>query len=290
MTSKPSGSYGGKGVRQGRRSTSTGIDRPGARAVIEVVNQVFIDNAMIELDGTENKSKLGANAMLGVSIAVARAAAEWLGLPLYRYLGGCNTTDLPVPMLNVLNGGAHADNNVDVQEFMVVPVGADDVRRGVALRGRVLPRAQGRAEEARPVGTPSATRAASRRTSSSNEEALEALVEGSSRPATSRARTSCWRWTSRPRSCTRAASTARRREAQAAEDPRGAGRDVRRLGQDRYPIVSIEDGMAEGDWKGWKLLTEAARRRDPARRRRPVRDQPGDPGVEASRRASPTAS
>jgi enolase len=85
---------------------------------------VAIDRALIEIDGTENKAKLGANAMLGVSMAVARAAAETLGMPLYRYLGGTNSKTLPVPMLNVLNGGAHADNNVDVQEFMVVPVGA----------------------------------------------------------------------------------------------------------------------------------------------------------------------
>jgi enolase len=123
----------GKGVQKAVKN----IDRVIAPALsgLDAVNQVFIDNAMIELDGTPNKSKLGANAILGVSIAVARAAAEALELPLYRYLGGANTKDLPVPMLNVLNGGAHADNNVDVQEFMIVPVGAptfaDALRCGV---------------------------------------------------------------------------------------------------------------------------------------------------------------
>ena len=114
--------FGGKGVRKAVDHVNKVI---GPSLVgIEAVEQVFIDNALVEMDGTPNKSKLGANAMLGVSMAAARAAATWLGLPLYRYLGGCNTKDLPVPMLNVLNGGAHADNNVDVQEFMLVPIGA----------------------------------------------------------------------------------------------------------------------------------------------------------------------
>ena len=118
----------GKADRFGGRGVSRAIDNVNrkiapALAGIDAVNQVWIDNAMLELDGTPSKGKLGANAILGVSLAVARAAAESLGLPLYRYIGGTNTKDLPVPMLNVLNGGAHADNNVDVQEFMVVPVG-----------------------------------------------------------------------------------------------------------------------------------------------------------------------
>src|SRR5512138_2546410 len=113
--------FGGKGVRK----AVDNIERTIAPALagLDVFDQVFLDNALRELDGTENKSKLGANAMLGVSMAVARAAAESLGMPLYRYLGGVNAKDLPVPMMNVLNGGAHADNNVDVQEFMIVPAG-----------------------------------------------------------------------------------------------------------------------------------------------------------------------
>ena len=115
--------FGGKGVQRAVKHVNLNIAR--ALNGIEAVNQVWIDNALIELDGTPNKSKLGANAMLGVSMAVARAAAECLGLPLYRYLGGCNSKQLPVPQMNVLNGGAHADNNVDVQEFMILPVGAE---------------------------------------------------------------------------------------------------------------------------------------------------------------------
>ena len=95
----------------------------------DVFDQVGVDKAMIELDGTENKGKLGANAILGVSLAVARAAAEELGMPLYRYLGGTNGRTLPVPMCNILNGGEHADNNVDIQEFMVMPVGADSLQK-----------------------------------------------------------------------------------------------------------------------------------------------------------------
>ena len=133
---------------------------------------------MIELDGTPNKGRLGANAILGVSLAAAKAAAAEAGLPLWRYLGGEAAHVLPVPMMNVLNGGAHADNKVDFQEFMVVPVGRAELRRGAAHRRRGLPRAQ--AARCTTPGWPrrSATRAASRPTSTSNEAALEMLVAG----------------------------------------------------------------------------------------------------------------
>ncbi len=106
---------------------------------MDALDQVAIDRALIELDGTENKGNLGANAILGVSMAVARAAAEALGLPLYTYLGGFNAKVLPVPMMNILNGGAHADNNVDIQEFMIMPVGAESMHEAVSHRRRNLP-------------------------------------------------------------------------------------------------------------------------------------------------------
>ena len=126
--------YAGKGVLKAIEH----IERVIAPAVIgfEAVNQVFLDETMKDLDGTPNKSKLGANATLAVSMASARAAADLLGMPLYRYLGGANTKVLPVPLMNVLNGGAHADNNVDVQEFMIAPVGFDTFNR--ALRAGVV--------------------------------------------------------------------------------------------------------------------------------------------------------
>ena len=123
--------YGGKGVLKAVENVNTII----APALLDhdALDQVYIDKLLIELDGTENKGKLGANAILGASMAVARAAADFLGLPLYRYLGGATAHILPVPMLNILNGGKHADNNVDIQEFMVMPVGAPDFRTGLTI-------------------------------------------------------------------------------------------------------------------------------------------------------------
>jgi enolase len=208
---------------------------------------------MIELDGTDNKRKLGANATLGVSIAVARAASDCLGLPLYRYLGGANTKDLPVPMLNVLNGGAHADNNVDVQEFMLVPVAADTfadaLRCGVecyhALKGVLRKRGLTTAVGDEGGFAPDLD---------GNERALEVLVEAARvagyRPgrdvmlALDVAASELWQ---------------RGRYRFAAEGKTALGRDeliaLYRRWVDRYPIVSIEDGMAESDWKGWAALT-----------------------------------
>ncbi len=116
---------------------------------LEVTDQVAIDQKLIELDGTENKSKLGANAILGVSLAVARAAADELGLPLYQYLGGFNAKTLPVPMMNILNGGAHADNNVDIQEFMIMPVGAESFREALRMGAEIFPQLKSGAESER---------------------------------------------------------------------------------------------------------------------------------------------
>ncbi len=167
--------YGGKGVRRAVENVHRRI--APALVGIEAVNQVFLDGAMIELDGTPNKSKLGANAILGVSLAAARAAAEWLRLPLYRYLGGCNTKDLPVPMLNVLNGGVHADNNVDVQEFMVVPIGAPSFAE--ALRcGAECYHALKSVLKKRGLATAVGDEGGFAPNLRNNEEALEALVLG----------------------------------------------------------------------------------------------------------------
>jgi len=167
--------YGGKGVRKAVENVERKI--APALAGLEAVNQVWIDAAMIELDGTPNKSKLGANAMLGVSIAVARAAAEVLGLPLYRYLGGCNSKDLPVPMMNVLNGGAHADNNVDVQEFMVVPVGAETFTEAVRCGTECYHALKGVLKK-RGLSTAVGDEGGFAPDLKSNEQALEMLVEG----------------------------------------------------------------------------------------------------------------
>jgi enolase len=244
--------YAGKGVRKAIQN----IDRTIAPGImgLDVTNQVFLDNAMIEMDGTPNKSKLGANAMLGVSMAVAKAAAESLGLPLYRYLGGTNTKDLPVPMLNVLNGGAHADNNVDVQEFMLVPLGfdsfSDALRAGVecyhALKAVLKKRGLTTA-----VGDEGGFAPNLR----GNEEALEALSEGIHKAGYKPGRDVAL-------ALDVAASElyTKTHYTLEAEKKKHKSSDELIALYDRwvsaYPIVSIEDGMAEGDWDGWKRLTD----------------------------------
>ena len=140
--------YGGKGVS---KAVDDVLDVIGPELVgYDASEQRLVDQQLIDLDGTPNKSRLGANAILGVSLAVARAAADSAGLPLFRYVGGPSAHLLPVPMMNILNGGAHADSNVDVQEFMIAPIGAGHLRRGAGHGHRDLPRAQGGAEEGRP--------------------------------------------------------------------------------------------------------------------------------------------
>ena len=129
--------YLGKGVLKAVENVNT-IIAEELEGNYSVLDQVVIDKALIELDGTENKGKLGANAILGVSMAVAHAAADYLDVPLYQYLGGFNSKQLPVPMMNILNGGAHADNNVDIQEFMVMPVGAESFRHAVRIGAEIF--------------------------------------------------------------------------------------------------------------------------------------------------------
>jgi enolase len=243
--------YGGKGVRGAVDHVNGEI----ADLVVglEAVDQRLLDDELVTLDGTDGKSRLGANAILGVSLAVARAAADELGLPLYRYVGGANAHVLPVPFLNVLNGGAHADSNVDVQEFMLAPVGAASYREGLqwgvetyhALRARLHDRGLATALGDEGGFAPDLP---------SNEEALVLLL-GAIESA----------------GYTPGDEIALALDAAASElyrDGRyvlsGEGADYSpeewadRLVTfcDRYPIVSIEDGMAEDDWDGWKLLTE----------------------------------
>jgi enolase len=245
--------FGGKGVQKAVRNVNRTIG-PGLTG-IEAVNQVFIDNALLEMDGTENKSKLGANAMLGVSIAVARAAAEWLGLPLYRYLGGCNTKDLPVPQMNVLNGGAHADNNVDVQEFMVVPVGAPTFAE--ALRcGAECYHALKAVLKKRALSTAVGDEGGFAPNLKNNEEALDALVEGIAKAGYKAGRDVML-------ALDVAASelfSKGKYRLDAEKEPVKSREAMVEMYADwakRYPIASIEDGMAENDWRGWKLITEA---------------------------------
>jgi len=245
--------FGGKGVRKAVKHVNETIAR--ALNGIEAVNQVWIDNAMLELDGTPNKSKLGANAMLGVSIAVARAAAEWLGLPLYRYLGGCNSKQLPVPMMNVLNGGAHADNNVDVQEFMIVPIGADSFSEALRCGTECYHTLKGVLKK-RGLSTAVGDEGGFAPNLESNEQALETLVEAVRKAGYKPGRDVML-------AIDVAASEfygQGKYKMSAEKKPvktRAEMVSIYKRWVQNYPIVSIEDGMAEGDWKGWELLTEA---------------------------------
>jgi len=244
--------YGGKGVLQAVRNVNEVI--APALEGFDALDQAEVDRALIELDGTSTKSKLGANALLSVSMATARAAALSLELPLYRYLGGPNSRTLPVPMMNIINGGAHADNNVDFQEFMVVPVGAPSFSEALRTGAEVFHALKGVLKQkgyATSVGDEGGFAPNLR----SNEEAIETILE-SIEKAGYKAGSDCL----------------------LALDPAASEfyqdgsyvfkkSDKRKLASeamvafwkswcDQYPIVSIEDGMAENDWDGWKLMTD----------------------------------
>ena len=242
--------YGGKGVSRAVAHVNGEISR--AVTGLEALDQRGLDFALIDLDGTPNKSRLGANAILGVSLAVAGAAAEEVGLPLYRYVGGAGAHVLPVPQMNVVNGGAHADNNVDLQEFMVVPVGAASFAE--ALRwGAETYHALKAVLQSRGLSTAIGDEGGFAPDLPSNEEALRVLVEAIERTG-------------------RAPGTdvGLAMDAAASEFYRdgmyrlvGEGRSLTASEfvdyladlAGRYPIVSIEDGMAEDDWEGWAALT-----------------------------------
>ena len=245
--------YGGKGVR----NAVDHINKELASAFIgfDATSQVFFDNAMLELDGTANKSKLGANAMLGVSMAVARAAAEYLNLPLYRYLGGVNSKTIPVPMMNVLNGGAHADNNVDIQEFMLVPVGQKTYRE--ALRcGVECYHALKAVLKSKKLNTAVGDEGGFAPNLQSNEEALKCLMQGIKKAGYEPGKDVVLAM-----DCAASEFYSGGKYKMAAEKkPVKTREEMVAIYADwvkRYPIVSIEDGMAEGDWKGWKLMTDA---------------------------------
>ncbi len=244
--------YGGKGVLKAVNNVNE-IIAPALDGM-DALHQAEIDSALIELDGTATKSKLGANALLAVSMATARAAAAYLELPLYKYLGGPNARTLPVPMMNIINGGAHADNNVDFQEFMIVPVGAESFSDGLRIGTEVFHTLKAVLKKkgyATSVGDEGGFAPNLR----SNEEAIETILEAIVQ-----------------------AGYAAGKDCLLALDPAASefydGKsyvfkksDKRALSSDKmvefwkdwaetYPIISIEDGMAENDWTGWKSLTD----------------------------------
>ena len=245
--------YGGKGVTKAVRNVNEVIGP--ALEGFDALDQIEIDEALLQLDGTATKSKLGANALLSVSLATARAAATYLEIPLYRYLGGTNARTLPVPMMNIINGGAHADNNVDFQEFMVVPVGAATFREALRMGAEVFHELKAVLKKkgyATSVGDEGGFAPNLR----SNEEAIETILEAVTKAGFSVGG-----------DCLLALDPA----ASEFYDGRSyvfKKSDKRKLTSEemvafwqnwcsQYPIISIEDGMAENDWNGWKLLTDA---------------------------------
>ena len=247
--------YGGKSVMKAVTNINTEI----AEAVIgmNALDQAEIDQTMIDLDGTPNKSRLGANAILAVSMAVAHAAADSLCIPLYRYIGGINAKVLPVPMMNILNGGAHATNNVDIQEFMVMPVGAKSWSDALRMCAEVFHQLKTVLKE---MGTPAAgvgDEGGYAPNLAKDEDALEAIVkaveECGYKPyddfmiAIDGAVSD---WYNEETGCydlPKAKKTMTREEMVAMYQGFA----------EKYPIISIEDGMGENDWEGWKMLTDA---------------------------------
>jgi len=242
--------YGGKGVLRAVEAINTEISE--AIVGLDASEQSFIDKTLVELDGTDNKSRLGANATLAVSLAAAKAAAEESGLPLYRYFGGAGPMAMPVPMMNVVNGGAHANNSLDLQEFMIVPVGAKSFREALRCGSEVF-QALKKIIDGKGMSTAVGDEGGFAPNLPTHAAAIELILEA-----------------------VKAAGYAPRQDVQLALDCAASefyqdGKYVfksenRTLTSGelcdylsdlagRYPIVSIEDGMAEGDWDGWKLLT-----------------------------------
>ncbi|HEY0544973.1 MAG TPA: phosphopyruvate hydratase [Pyrinomonadaceae bacterium] len=245
--------YGGKGVSKAVENVNEKI-APMIEGM-DALDQAEIDAMLIALDGTANKSKLGANALLAVSMATARAGAAYMDVPLYRYLGGPNARTLPVPMMNILNGGAHADNNVDFQEFMIMPVGAESFSEALRMGAEIF-HALKTVLKNRGYATGVGDEGGFAPDLESNDEAIETILEAID-----------------------AAGYKTERDIMLALDPAASefydGKnyvfkksDGRKLTSDemaaywqswaeQYPIISIEDGMAENDWDGWKALTDA---------------------------------
>lgn len=243
--------YGGKGVLKAVENVNS-IIGPAIQG-FDATEQAAIDKLMISLDGTDNKSKLGANAILGVSMAVARAAAKSLDLPLYQYLGGFNAKELPVPMMNILNGGAHADNNVDIQEFMIMPVGAESFTEALRSCAEVYHTLK-TVLKGKGLSTGVGDEGGFAPNLESNEEALEVICEAIKAAGYEPGKDF--------KLAIDAASSEFYKDGK--YDLAGEGKiktaeemvDFYEYLVGKYPIVSIEDGLAEEDWNGWKVLTD----------------------------------
>ncbi|HEX9830854.1 MAG TPA: phosphopyruvate hydratase [Thermodesulfobacteriota bacterium] len=240
--------YLGKGVQKAVKNVNSVI----APEVIgkEITSQTNIDNAMIRLDGSKDKSKLGANAILGVSLAVSKAAANSKKLPLYRYLGGVSASILPAPLMNIINGGAHADNNLDIQEFMVVPLGFDSFSEAIRAGVEVFHNLKATLKKkgySTSVGDEGGFAPSLR----ANEEAIECVLEAITRAG--------YRAGKEISLAVDVASSEFYENGKYVLEDKKLGKDkvvdLYRAWVDKYPIISIEDPMAEDDWEGWQIIT-----------------------------------
>jgi enolase len=243
--------YGGKGVEQAVRNV---MEEIASEIVgLEAIRQVEVDQALIDLDGTENKSRLGANAMLGVSMATAKAAAEFLGLPLYKYIGGINAKVLPAPMMNIINGGAHAANNLDIQEFMVLPLGAASFKEALRMGAETF-HALKKILHKDGLATSVGDEGGFAPNFASHEQAfkyiLKAIEEAGYEPGSQIAL------------AIDAAASEFYKDGKyhfAGENKILTARELTDYYADladKFPLVSIEDGLAEGDWDGWEVLSD----------------------------------
>lgn len=243
--------YLGKGVL----NAVSNINHKIADALLgmDATEQALIDQAMLDLDGTDNKGKLGANAILAVSMAVARAAAEEAGLPLYRYLGGAGPMSMPVPMMNVINGGAHANNSLDIQEFMIVPVGASSFKEALRCGAEIFQHLKQLCDE-KGYATTVGDEGGFAPNLQSHEEAIQLIITAVENAG--------YRMTDDVLLALDCASSEFYRDGKYHLSAEGLSLDSQQFVDylsklvDDYPIVSIEDGMSEHDWEGWKLLTE----------------------------------
>ncbi len=244
--------YLGKGVTKAVENVN-GIIAPKIRGY-EASEQALIDHTMCDLDGTENKEKLGANAILGVSLAVAKAAAEEVCLPLYQYIGGVNARELPVPMMNILNGGAHADNNVDLQEFMIVPLGAKSFAEALRMGAEVFHSLKAVLKGKRLL-TGVGDEGGFAPNLASNMQALEVIMEAIQKTAYRPGEEIFLALDPAASELYEGGQYFLKAEPQQVKGPEEMVDFYEGL-VNRFPIVSIEDGMAEDDWEGWKLLTQ----------------------------------
>ena len=245
--------YMGKGVENAVAHVNEVI----AQEILDydVLDQLGIDEALLDLDGTENKAKLGANAILGVSLAVAKAAADELGLPLYQYIGGVGARTLPVPMMNILNGGEHADNNVDIQEFMIMPVGAENFKEGLRMGAEVYHNLK-KVINSKGLSTGVGDEGGFAPDLKSNVEALELIVEAVKEAGLVPGEDIVF--------ALDVAASEMYDKDKKVYVLKGEGKELTAEEMvawyeditSRFPVKSIEDGLDEDDWEGWKMLTE----------------------------------